>query len=220
MLRRTQRSDRNAPRGKNPYLAAKAPLVNADIAAQGVTIDVLRQPDELFIWAIQSIALQTYAKLGNIPYVLHDPDGTAELVLGIGRHDIHLPGVGFQKQMIGAAAAFRQDGDFLFAGSTAPVVDFDAYEETLAKLVREFITRFEREQATELRRLILHVFKKTSWREASAVERALDGKEIPFALVHVNRDTPLWLVSGSGLKITPAAAGSVVSLSDDDHLLA
>lgn len=215
----TQRSDRNAPRGKNPYYAAKAPLVNADIAAQGVTIDVLRQPDEMFIWSVQSIALQVYAKIGNVPYVLHDPDGTAELVLGLGRHDIHLPGQGFQKQMIGAAAAFRQDGDFLFAGSTAPVFDFDAYEETLAKKIAEFIERFEREQATELCRLVLHVFKKTGWREAEAVERALDGRDIPFALVHVNRDTPLWLVSGSGLKIAPALAGSVVSLADDDRLL-
>lgn len=215
----TQQSDRYAPRGKNPYLAAKAPIVNADIAAQGVTIDVLRQPDEMFRWSIQSIALQVYAKLGNVPYVLHDPDGTAELVIGIGRHDIHLPGEGFQKQMFGAAAAFRQDGDFLFAGSTAPVADRDDYQETLTKLVRGFVERFEREQATELRRLVLHVFKRTGPREAEAVAEALDGRNIPFALVHVNRDTPLWLVSDSGLHIAPAPAGSVVSLGDDDQLL-
>jgi hypothetical protein len=215
----TQRADKHSPRGKNPYLAAKAPIVNANIAAQGVTIDVLREPDDLFIWAIQSICLQAYAKLGNIPYVLHDPEGTAELVLGIGRHDTYLPGVGFQKQMIGAAAAFRQDGDFLFAGSTAPVVDVDSYEETLAKLIADFIDRYEREQAIELRRLTLHVFKRTGWREAQAVETALAGRDIPFAILHVNRDTPLWMVAGTGLKITPAPAGSVVSLGDHDRLL-
>lgn len=215
----TQRTDKNAPRGKNPYLAAKAPVVNANIAAQGVTIDLLREPDSSLIWAIQSICLQAYAKLGNVPYVLHDPDGTAELVLGIGRHDIHLPGVGFQKQMIGATAAFRQDGGFLFAGSTTPVTDYDAYEQTLATLVATFIARFEREQATELKRLTLHVFKKTGWREAAAVEKALAGRDIDFALVHVNRDTPLWLVSGAGLKVTPAPAGSVVALGDNDRLL-
>jgi signal transduction histidine kinase len=116
----TQRSDRYAPRGQNPYMAAKAAIVNADIAAQGVTIDVLRQPDEMFRWSIQSIALQVYAKIGNVPYVLHDPDGTAELVLGIGRHDIHLPGEGYQRQMFGAAAAFRQDGDLLVADFSTP----------------------------------------------------------------------------------------------------
>src|SRR5207244_4305852 len=130
-----------------------------------------------------------------------------------------LPAEGFQKQMFGAAAAFRQDGDFLFAGSTAPVADRDNYQEMLTKLVRAFIERFEREQATELRRLALHVFKRTGPREAEAVADALDGRDIPFALVHVNRDTPLWLVSGSGLKITPAPAGSVVSLGDEDRLL-
>jgi hypothetical protein len=101
-------------------------------------------------------------------------------VLGIGRHDIHPPGLGFQKQMIGAAAAFRQDGDFLFAGSTAPVTDYSSYEDTLAKLIADFVARFEREQATELKRLVLHVFKKTGWRELEAVERALDGRDIPL----------------------------------------
>jgi hypothetical protein len=215
----TQKSDQNAPRDKNPYLAAKAPVVIAGMASQGVTVEVLRQDDNSFNWVIQSIALQVYAKLGNIPFVLHDPDGTAELVIGIGRHDIHLPGLGFEKQIFGAAAAFRQDGDFLFAGSTAPVSDRNTYEDMLATLIGEFIEKFEREQGTELKRLILHVFKKTGPKEANAVERALKGRNIPFALVHVNRHTPLWMVTGPDERISPAEAGTVVALTDDDHLL-
>jgi hypothetical protein len=215
----TQRADRNAPEGTNPYLAAKAPIVMADIAAQGVTIDVIGEADSSFIWSIQAIALQVYAKLGNVPYVLHDPDGTAELVLGIGRHDLHEPGEGFQKRLFGAAAAFRQDGDFLFGGSTAPVTEWDDYENTLAGLVQEFVERYEREQATELRRLTLHVFKRTGSKELYAVKRALGEREVSFALVHVNRDTPLWLVSGTGNNVAPAPVGSLVSLAERDRLL-
>lgn len=215
----TQRADKNAPEGRNPYLAAKAPLVMADIAAQGVTIDVLTESDASLIWSIQAIALQVYAKLGNIPYVLPDPEGTSELVLGIGRHDLHEPGAGLRRRLFGAAAAFRQDGDFLFGGSTAPVTEWDDYSDTLSDLIAEFIERYEHQLATEVERITLHVFKRTGSKEYDAVMRALDGRDIPFALVHVNRDTPLWLVTGTDDDIAPAPVGSLVALSERDRLL-
>jgi hypothetical protein len=214
----THRDDRNARPGENPYLAAKAALANADVASQAVTVEVLRQPDAAFQWSIQSIALQVYAKIGNIPYVLHDDERAAELVIGIGRHDLY-DYKGFKKQIFGAAAAFRQDGDFLFAGSTAPVIEREEYEETLADLIRTFVDRFELEQGKKLERLVLHVFKRTGRRESYAVERALEGREVKYALVHVNRDTPLWLVEGPDSAIAAAPAGTVVSLADRDRLL-
>jgi hypothetical protein len=214
----THRDDRNARPGENPYLAAKAVLANADVASQAVTVEVVRQPDTAFQWSIQSIALQVYAKIGNIPYVLHDDERAAELVIGIGRHDLY-DYKGFKKQIFGAAAAFRQDGDFLFAGSTAPVIEHDNYEETLAELIRSFVERFEGEQGKKLERLVLHVFKRTGRRESYAVEQALEGRDVKYGLVHVNRDTPLWLVEGSDSAIAAAPAGTVVSLADRDRLL-
>jgi hypothetical protein len=215
----TQRSDRNSPRGQNPYFAAKAVLANAGVPSQAVTIDVLRQADSYFKWSIQSIALQVYAKLGNIPWVLRDEEGANELVVGVGRHDIYLAGEGYQKQMFGAAAAFRQDGDFLFAGSTVPVVERDSYEETLADLLTEFINRYEHEQAKSLDRLTVHLFKRTGPKELRAIERAINGRNIEFALVHVNRDTPLWLVEETGGGIEAAPVGTVVALDEGDRLL-
>src|SRR5215218_1041675 len=105
--------DRYATTGHNPYLAAKALLTNANVASQAVTVETLRQPDISLQWSIDSIALQTYAKIGNVPYVLHDPSGAPELVIGVGRSDLYDPQHGFTEQLFGAAAAFRQDGDFL-----------------------------------------------------------------------------------------------------------
>jgi len=217
----TQRRDKNKKQGKNPYLAAKAVLANANVASQAVTIDVIRESDYSFRWVIQSIALQVYAKIGNIPYVLHDEEGAAvnELILGIGRYDVHLPGQGFQQQMFGAASAFRQDGDFLFAGSTVPVADRATYEQTLTELVKEFIERYEQEQGKDLERLTVHIFKRTGAKEVYAVKNAIGGRNIEFALVHVNRDTPLWLVDDSGGAITAAPIGTVVELDDRDRLL-
>lgn len=65
--------DRYAPVGRNPYLAAKA-LLTPTVPSQAVTVETIRQSS--LRWAIDSIGLQSYAKLGNVPYVLHDPHGS------------------------------------------------------------------------------------------------------------------------------------------------
>jgi hypothetical protein len=211
--------DRYATTGHNPYLAAKALLTNANVASQAVTVETLRQPDISLQWSIDSIALQTYAKLGNVPYVLHDPSGAPELVIGVGRSDLYDPQHGFTEQLFGAAAAFRQDGDFLFAGSTAPVADRATYEDMLTELLGGFVARYEREQGVPPERLTIHLFKKTGRRELTAVKRALAGRSTQFALVHVNRDTPLWLVEADGEQIAHAQPGTVVALGEHDRLL-
>jgi hypothetical protein len=211
--------DRYATTGHNPYLAAKGLLTNANVASQAVTVETLRQPDTALQWSIDSIALQTYAKLGNVPYVLHDPSGAPELVIGVGRSDLYDPQHGFTEQLFGAAAAFRQDGDFLFAGSTAPVADRATYEDMLTELLGGFVARYEREQGVPPERLTIHLFKKTGRRELTAVKRALAGRSTQFALVHVNRDTPLWLVEADGEQIAHAQPGTVVALGEPDRLL-
>jgi argonaute-like protein implicated in RNA metabolism and viral defense len=214
----TRHDDRYARRGGNCYLMGKATLANVALPSQAVTIETLRQPDNSWQWSVQSIALQTYAKVGNIPFVLHDAVGVRELVIGVGRSDLVDQQQGYVRQIFGAAACFRQDGDFLYAGSTVPVAEQHDYENMLAELLTNFIERFEREQGT-LERLVLHIFKKTGRRELSAVERALDGREIPFALLHVNRDTPLWLVTEDEAHHEPALPGAQVALADHDRLL-
>lgn len=217
----TQQSDRNRRSAENPYLAAKAVLANADVPSQALTVEKIRLADSAFTWVIQSVALQAYAKVGNIPFVLHDVEGEAvnELILGIGRHDLHLPGKGYQNQLFGAAAAFRQDGDFLFAGSTVPVSDRNSYEQHVRTLVSEFIDRYEKEQGKPLQRVIVHLFKKTGPKEVNALKGAIGSRQIDFALVHVNRDTPLWLVDDSSASVSAAAIGTVVELGPGDRLL-
>jgi len=213
----TRQEDRVAGPGANRYLAAKAVLANAGMASQAVTAETLHQADNSFQWTADQIALQSYVKIGNIPYVLHDPSGVRELVLGVGRHDIRR--ATGPEQLFGVAAAFRQDGDFLFAGSTAPVVPKEDYEDKLSELIADFIERFNQSQGAPPERVVIHLFKRTGWREVSAVERALDGRSIEWALLHVNRDTPLWLVQDDNGRIESAPVGSVVQIGERDRLL-
>src|SRR5262249_15160238 len=124
-----RRQDRHAREGHDPYRAAKAVLVARDIAAQAVFRENLLVPDSSLQWIVSNIMLAAYAKIGNVPYVLHDPAGARELVLGVGRADIFDTASGRSRHLFGAAVAFRQDGDFLFAGSTMPVADHASYED-------------------------------------------------------------------------------------------
>lgn len=213
----TRQADRAADPGENRYLAAKAALATAGLASQAVTAETLQQPEEGFQWTADQIALQSYVKIGNIPYVLHDPQGVRELVLGIGRHDIRRRSG--SEQVFGVAAAFRQDGDFLFAGSTAPVIPKEEYEAKLSELVGDFIQRFEVSQGGAPQRVVIHLFKRTGKHEVAAVEKALAGTSIEWALLHVNRDTPMWLVETGNGRVRPADVGAVVQIGAHDRLL-
>jgi argonaute-like protein implicated in RNA metabolism and viral defense len=214
----TRRADKGALHGSNRYLAAKAVLANAGVASQAVTVETLQQPESGFQWTLDQIVLQCYAKLGNIAYALHDPDGKRELVLGVGRSDVQRSAEGGREQLFGAAVAFRQDGDFLFAGST-PVVTADEYEKRLTKLIRDFVDRFTSSEGRPPERIVIHLFKRTGRQEVRAVQAALADTSIEWALLHVNRDTPLWLVEVDGQAVAAAPVGTVVRLSAGDHLL-
>ena len=146
----TEHDFRYAPRGQNPYLAAKAALASAGIPSQAITVESLRRSDSSLQWIADSVALAAYTKLGNIAYVLHDPEGGRELVLGVGRHDIYDPEQGGRRQRFGASVVVRQDGDFLFGGSTTPVSDDETYEQHLARLLEEAIAPTRRSRAASL----------------------------------------------------------------------
>lgn len=214
------RQDRYAPEGRDPYRVAKAVLVARDIAAQAVVRENLLLPDSSLQWIVSNITLAAYAKIGNVPYVLHDPAGARELVLGVGRADIFDAVSGRSRQLFGAAVAFRQDGDFLFAGSTMPVADHGSYEHVLSALISDAADRYERDLAQRLDRITIHVFKRTGLREVRAAERALRDRGAAFALVHVNRDSPLWLMDERpDGRMTSPAPGTVVALHPEDRLV-
>jgi hypothetical protein len=215
----TKRDFRYSPRGRNPYLAAKAALLSANIPNQAVTIDVLGRPENELQWIADSIGLALYAKAGNIPYVLHDPTGVPELVLGVGRADVFDHAQGGRRQRFGASVAVRQDGDFLFSGSTTPVNTDEDYETHLSRLVAENVERYTREQGASPQRLVIYVFKRTGRHELAAVTQAIGDRDIEFALLHVNRDSPLWLVERVGGKFRPPPRTTTVALNDADRLL-
>jgi hypothetical protein len=207
-------------RGENPYLAAKAVLASMSLASQAVTVETLHQTDDSLQWSSDSVGLAAYTKLGNVPFVLHDPDGARELVLGVGRSDVYDPGKGNRRQIFGSSVAVRQDGDFLFAGSTTGVSDDEEYQEHLERLLKDNIKRYEETQGQLPQRLVIYLFKRTGKREREAIEAALGSQPIDYALLHINRDSPLWLVERRAAnQVLPPQRGLTVALRDNDRLL-
>lgn len=211
---------RYARRCENPYFAAKAALASAGIASQAVTIETLHQADSSLQWSSDSVGLAAYTKVGNVPFVLHDPEGgKRELVLGLARSDVYDYQKGARRQIFGSSVAVRQDGDFLFAGSTAGVSEVEDYQDHVQRLIGDNISRFEQQQGDPPERLVIYLFKQSGWRERVAIEKALDGRDIEFALLHVNRDSPLWLVDRAPSRIILPQRGLTVALRDTDRLL-
>jgi hypothetical protein len=214
----TREAFRQAEPGLNPYLAAKAQLLNADIPVQAITSGKLRLTDQELRWILDSLCLQSYAKMGGIPYVLHDPTGIPEVVLGVGRHDM-ISGDGTVRQMFGAAVAFRRDGDLLFSGSTVPVAEEGSYQSLLTELIGVAIDRYEQAMGHAPKRVTVHVFKAVGHHEVQAARDAIAERAIEFALLHVNRDTPLWIAEKRATQVGTPAKGTVVALGEGDVLL-
>jgi hypothetical protein len=169
----------------DPYRAAKAIFVARGIPVQAVQRDKLSMPDESLQWIVSALALQAYAKVGNVPFVLHDPTGRAELVIGVGRADVEVPASDKRQQLFGAAVVFRQDGDFLYAGSTASVADRDSYEDLLTQLIGDAVRRYENALAKPVDRVVVHIFKRTGQREIRAAQKAMGDRAGQVALLHV-----------------------------------
>jgi hypothetical protein len=212
---------RYARRGENLYLAAKSVLASAGMPSQAVTIETLRQSNSSLQWSADSVGLAAYTKIGNVPFVLHDPVSHArEIVLGVGRSDVYDPEKGGRRQIYGSAVVCRQDGDFLFAGSTAGVSAEADYEEHLERLIADNVARYQKDQGQELERLVIYLFKRTGRRELNAVQAALKDSKVAFALLHVNRDSPIWLVNKQAKSIINPQRGLMVALGEHDRLLA
>jgi hypothetical protein len=213
--------DRLAAPGENPYLAAKAALLSAGVQVQAVTVDKLRLPDAAIRWVVEAMSLASYAKLGNVPFVLADPSGVAELILGVGRSDTFDDDEQSERrQVFGISVAFRQDGDFLYAGATPRIADRDMYQKHLADVVKDQARRYPEVTGTQLARVVVLVFKRAGHQEYDAVRSALEPLGVDFAIVHVNRDSPLWVMQIDGAKALRPPRGTVVRLGEHDFLLA
>lgn len=198
-------SDRN----QALYRSAKTLLLGNGIPNQVVRAATIENAEGL-TWSLENIALQLYAKAGGTPWTVMSPSRDNELVIGVSRAlDRN------RNMVIGFVTLFTHDGDYqlLYSLSPKPInwERLNEYRNALAQLIVEAYQEYSRHQGAPSR-LVIHLCKRPGkFREVAAVEQAMRnlGRNIPFALVHLNDDTSYRLfdtahstyVPRSGIKV-------------------
>jgi hypothetical protein len=181
---------------ESPYYVAKTELSAKGIPCQLLTIQKLRN-DEIFKWSLANIALQTYSKLGYIPWVVETNDQPNDLIIGIGQRIIRSNRIGQTKRFMGYTTAYQNNGAFLTFQGISGIDQKDNYCEQLSQSVSGGISAFHANQTgqglplADPDRVIIHSFKKVSDIEINAVEEGIKGctqnhNLIPYALLHID----------------------------------
>lgn len=179
----------------NPYYAIKAKLLSLEIPVQFVTTEIIKSHNE---YILNSLALQIYAKLGGIPWVLPSQRSVdREIVIGIGHSWLRKNQyVGAeQSRVVGITTFLSSDGQYLLADKVKDVA-FEKYFSELLKSLKNSIQRLSSEQGWsegETVRLIFHIFKpikNTEFDVISQLIKEINQYRIKFAFVTISQSHP------------------------------
>lgn len=177
---------------ESPYLVAKAALMGQGIPVQELQVETVRRSDPAP--TLDTIALQCYAKLGGIPFVIAAPRTIAhELVIGIGSAHVRPSRFADPERVVGITTVFSADGNYILSNISREA-DYERYPEELLLALRGCIDDVKKRNAWQPEdaiRLIFHVFKPLKETEAEAVKRLVNGllsefRSVEFAFVHVS----------------------------------
>lgn len=164
------------PRKRRVYYRVKEELLKKKIVSQAVERSTILEADFRFV--MPNIAVAALAKLGGIPWQLAEPPGK-DLIVGIGAFKPKE----FSKRYIGSAFCFRSNGTFMGLRC------FSKDEpRMLAGSIREAVTEYVKENG-EAERLVIHFYKKMSYRERKPVMEMLQslGLDIPVVVLTINK---------------------------------
>lgn len=175
----------------NPYFVSKAAFLTQHVCTQAFKIETVRLPDSQLGYALNNMALATYAKLGGIPWLIKgDPTIAHEFVVGLGSANIGNQRFGEKERFVGITTVFRGDGNY-FLSNVSQAVPLNKYRTTLLDSLRVTIKRIQSDlnwQPQDSVRLIFHAFKPLSGDEAGAVKELmaeLGDFNVEYAFLHI-----------------------------------
>jgi hypothetical protein len=194
---------RTFPITHNPYYRAKARLMSFGIPVQCVKESHLRRNSQQLGYTLGPVALQVYAKLGGIPWLLPGSQSVdAELVVGIG-NTIHRPNLwsgAEQSRVVGLTTFFLGDGRYIM-GQELKSVPYKDYFAELLRSLEESLTYVSQEYGWKdgkTVRMVFHVFKPLKNIEIDAISelvKRFSRYSIRFAFVTVSTLHP-WMMFG------------------------
>ena len=198
----------------SPYLVAKSALMGQGLPVQEVQIETIRRGN--LDYPLDSIALQCYAKLGGIPFVIATLGSIAhELVIGIGSAHIKPSRFSPPERIVGITTVFSADGNYILS-NTSREAAYDRYPEELLRALRACIDEVKHRNAwqpDDVIRLIFHVFKPLKDTEADAVKSLVNEmlskfRAVEFAFVHISEEHDWYLfdtaAQGVGKAVMPS----------------
>lgn len=197
----TLEESKRLPPFNNPYLRAKAKLMMSGIPVQCITEEHLKGHDGILSTILGPIALQLYAKLGGVPWVLPASQSVdRELIVGIGnsiqRKNVYSGAE--QSRIVGLTTFFSGEGRYLL-GQQLRSVPYDEYFYELLAGLKGSIGQLAEEygwKEDDNVRLVFHVFKPVKNIEVEVVDQLI--KQYPqfrikYAFVTVSRDHPFMM---------------------------
>jgi hypothetical protein len=192
--------DQEALRGnESPYLVCKSVFMGQGVPVQNVQIETVRADG--IAYALENIALASYAKLGGTPYVIAAAAAmTQELVIGIGSAHVRQARLTDPERVVGITTVFSADGSYLLSNQSREA-DYADYPAELLRSLESCIGHVRERngwQPEDALRLIFHVFKPLKDIEARAVKnlvQKLTGEyaKVEFAFLTVSDDHD-WLL--------------------------
>ena len=186
----------SSPAGHKIYYEVKEYLLSHGIVSQTIDAGKAWGPERLllpkrdanerdraklkdgFQYSFANIAVAIYAKLGGKPWSF-EKQKTDELVIGVSAYKSYQ----LEKKFIGSAFSFTNEG--MFHG-------FECFSSTqlsqLAGSIKIALTNSARENPG-IKRLIIHFYKKLSYREIQPIQKALSELklQIPVIVATVNK---------------------------------
>ena len=187
----------------NPYYRSKAKLMNAGLPVQGIRTATFRDGDISLQYKLAPLALQLYAKLGGVPWVLPATQNIdREIIVGIGNRLIRRnPFAGTeQSRIVGLTTFFLGDGQYLL-GRQLTDVPYEKYFDELLRSLENSINSIAQEYGWEQGdtvRIIFHIFKPIKDIEAEVVNKLVSKYTqftIRFAFVTISERHPYQIFS-------------------------
>lgn len=189
------------PIGENPYYRAKARLMSYGIPVQCVRESHLRKGPGDLAWTLGPAALQMYAKLGGVPWLLPGSQSVdAELIVGIG-NTIHRPNLwsgAEQSRVVGLTTFFLGDGRYIMGQELRSVPYSEYFAELLRSLAEsiDFVSKEYAWKEGKTVRLVFHVFKPLKNLEVEVIDqlvRQFPRFKIIYAFVTISKFHP-WMM--------------------------
>lgn len=180
---------------RNPYFAAKAAFMTVGVPVQSIEAETADMQPSNLAYAVNNLALASYAKLGGTPFVISTRmPATHELIVGLGYTEISEGRFGPKSRFVGITTVFQGDGRYLVWGQTREV-EFDEYATALLASLSATVDMVRKENNWQPRdrvRLIFHVYKPLKHVEIDAIKSLVqtllkDEHDVEFAFLDISR---------------------------------